>query len=200
MKKAIVGKKIGMTQIFTEDGRLVPVTVIEAGPCTVVQTKTVETDGYTAVQVGFGEMTEKRAEKLHTKAELGHYKKAGVEAKRVLREFRFDDCSSYKVGDVITVEQFAAGDKIDVTGTSKGHGIHYDPSRRPGLPDIVGRYMFGISKPKFANTGRLVHLVFLPAGKQTSFFYLFSLAGNKTEGILQELQCMGTQHLGIPIT
>ena len=86
MKKAIVGKKIGMTQIFTEDGRLVPVTVIEAGPCTVVQTKTVETDGYTAVQVGFGEMTEKRAEKLHTKAELGHYKKAGVEAKRVLRE------------------------------------------------------------------------------------------------------------------
>ena len=122
MKKAIVGKKIGMTQIFTEDGRLVPVTVIEAGPCTVVQTKTVETDGYTAVQVGFGEMTEKRAEKLHTKAELGHYKKAGVEAKRVLREFRFDDCSGYKVGDVITVEQFAAGDKIDVTGTSKGHG------------------------------------------------------------------------------
>ena len=123
MKKAIVGKKIGMTQIFTEDGRLVPVTVIEAGPCTVVQTKTVETDGYTAVQVGFGEMTEKRAEKLHTKAELGHYKKAGVEAKRVLREFRFDDCSGYKVGDVITVEQFAAGDKIDVTGTSKGHGF-----------------------------------------------------------------------------
>ena len=122
MKKAIVGKKIGMTQIFTEDGRLVPVTVIEAGPCTVVQTKTVESDGYAAVQVGFGEMTEKRAEKLHTKAELGHYKKAGVEAKRVLREFRFDDCASYKVGDVITVEQFAAGDKIDVTGTSKGHG------------------------------------------------------------------------------
>lgn len=123
MKKAIVGKKIGMTQIFTEDGRLVPVTVIEAGPCTVVQTKTVETDGYAAVQVGFGEMTEKRAEKLHTKAELGHYKKAGVEAKRVLREFRFDDCTGYKVGDVITVEQFAAGDKIDVTGTSKGHGF-----------------------------------------------------------------------------
>ena len=105
MKKAIVGKKIGMTQIFTEDGRLVPVTVIEAGPCTVVQTKTVETDGYTAVQVGFGEMTEKRAEKLHTKAELGHYKKAGVEAKRVLREFRFDDCTGYKVGDVITLRE-----------------------------------------------------------------------------------------------
>ena len=122
MKKAIVGKKIGMTQIFTEDGRLVPVTVIEAGPCTVVQTKNVESDGYDAVQVGFGELTETRAKKLLNKPELGHFQKAGVEAKRVLREFRFDDCSSYKVGDVITVEQFAAGDKIDVTGTSKGHG------------------------------------------------------------------------------
>ena len=106
MKKAIVGKKIGMTQIFTEDGRLVPVTVIKAGPCTVVQTKTVESDGYNAVQVGFGELTEKRAEKLLSKPVQGHYKKAGVEAKRVLREFRFDDC-----------------DKIDVTGTSKGHGF-----------------------------------------------------------------------------
>ena len=101
MKKAIVGKKIGMTQIFTEDGRLVPVTVIKAGPCTVVQTKTVESDGYNAVQVGFGELTEKRAEKLLSKPVQGHYKKAGVEAKRVLREFRFDDCS----------------------GTSKGHGF-----------------------------------------------------------------------------
>ena len=122
MKKAILGKKIGMTQIFTEDGRLVPVTVIEAGPCTVVQTKTVESDGYTAVQVGFGELTEKRAEKLLTKPVQGHFKKAGVVAKRVLREFRFDDCAGYKVGDVLTVEQFASGDKIDVTGTSKGHG------------------------------------------------------------------------------
>ena len=117
MKKAIVGKKIGMTQIFTEDGRLVPVTVIEAGPCTVVQTKTVETDGYTAVQVGFGEMTEKRAEKLHTKAELGHYKKAGVEAKRVLREFRFDDCTGYKVGDVITVVASREGEEFTVSLT-----------------------------------------------------------------------------------
>jgi len=107
MKKAILGKKIGMTQIFTEDGRLVPVTVIEAGPCTVVQTKTVESDGYAAVQVGFGELTEKRAEKLLTKPVKGHFKKAGVVAKRVLREFRFDDCSGYKVGDVLTVEQLA---------------------------------------------------------------------------------------------
>ena len=93
MKKAIVGKKIGMTQVFTEDGRLVPVTVIEAGPCTVVQTKTKESDGYEAVQVGFGDLAENRAKKLLTKPELGHFKKAGVEAKRTLREFRFDDCS-----------------------------------------------------------------------------------------------------------
>lgn len=122
MKKAIVGTKIGMTQVFTEDGRLVPVTVIEAGPCTVVQMKNVETDGYNAVQVGFGEMTEKRAKALLNKPELGHYAKAGVEAKRVLREFRFDDCTAYKVGDVLKADQFQKGDKIDITGTSKGHG------------------------------------------------------------------------------
>ncbi len=122
MKKAIVGKKIGMTQVFTEDGRLVPVTVVEAGPCTVVQTKNVESDGYNAVQVGFGELTENRAKKLLNKPELGHYQKAGVAAKRTLREFRFDDCAAYKVGDELKVDQFAQGDKIDVTGTSKGHG------------------------------------------------------------------------------
>lgn len=122
MKKAIVGKKIGMTQVFTEDGRLVPVTVIEAGPCTVVQTKNPESDGYDAIQVGFGELTETRAKKLLNKPELGHYAKAGVEAKRVLRELRLDDCSQYKVGDVLKVDQFAQGDKIDITGTSKGHG------------------------------------------------------------------------------
>ena len=123
MKKAIVGKKIGMTQVFTEDGRLVPVTVIQAGPCTVVQTKTVESDGYAAVQVGFGALTEDRAKKLLTKPELGHYKKAGVAATRTLRELRFDDCSQYKVGDTLKVDQFAQGDKIDITGTSKGHGF-----------------------------------------------------------------------------
>ena len=123
MKKAIVGKKIGMTQIFTEDGRLVPVTVIEAGPCTVVQLKTIENDGYQAVQVGFGEMTEARAKKLLTKPVQGHFAKAGVAAKRTLRELRFDDCSGYKVGDEIKVDQFEKGDRIDVTGTSKGHGF-----------------------------------------------------------------------------
>ena len=123
MKKAIVGKKIGMTQVFTEDGRLVPVTVVEAGPCTVVQTKNVESDGYDAVQVGFGELTENRAKKLLNKPELGHYAKAGVAAKRTLREFRFEDCSGYKVGDELKVDQFAQGDKIDITGTSKGHGF-----------------------------------------------------------------------------
>ena len=122
MKKAIVGKKIGMTQVFTEDGRLVPVSGIEAGPCTVVQTKNVESDGYNAVQVGFGELTEKRAAVLLTKPVNGHFKKAGVAAKRTLREFRFDDCTGYKVGDEIKVDQFAKGDKIDITGTSKGHG------------------------------------------------------------------------------
>ena len=123
MKKAIVGKKIGMTQVFTEDGRLVPVTVIEAGPCTVVQKKTVETDGYEAVQVGFGALTENRAKKLLNKPEAGHFKKAGVAPMRTLREFRFDDCSGYNVGDELKADQFAAGDKIDITGTSKGHGF-----------------------------------------------------------------------------
>jgi len=122
MKKAILGKKIGMTQVFTEDGRLVPVTVIEAGPCTVVQKKTVESDGYEAVQVGFGELTENRAKKLLTKPELGHFAKAEVAPTRKLREFRFDDCTSYNVGDVLKVDQFTKGDQIDITGTSKGHG------------------------------------------------------------------------------
>ena len=123
MKKAIVGKKIGMTQVFTKDGRLVPVTVIEAGPCTVVQTKNVESDGYDAVQVGFVDMTENRAKKLLNKPELGHYAKAGVTAKRYLRELRLEDCSGLKVGDELKADQFAAGDKIDITGTSKGHGF-----------------------------------------------------------------------------
>ena len=123
MKKAILGKKIGMTQIFLSDGRLVPVTVVEAGPCTVTQVKTVETDGYEAVQVGFQELDEKRAQKLKNKPELGYFAKRNMTATRYLREFRFDDISSYNVGDKLTVEQFGEGDKVDVSGISKGHGF-----------------------------------------------------------------------------
>ena len=122
MKKAIVGKKIGMTQIFTDDGRLVPVTVVEAGPCKVVQKKTVETDGYDAVQVGFDTYAEKRAEKLVTKPLKGHFAKAGVPATRVLRELRLDNAAELEVGSELTVAQFAEGELIDVTGISKGHG------------------------------------------------------------------------------
>jgi large subunit ribosomal protein L3 len=122
MKKAILGKKIGMTQVFLDDGRVAPVTVVLAGPCTVVQKKTVATDGYEAVQVGFGELTDTRAKKLKNKPELGHFKKAGVEPTRELREFRLDDISSIEVGQKITVDTFAAGDRVDVSGISKGHG------------------------------------------------------------------------------
>jgi len=122
MKKAILGKKIGMTQIFLSDGRLVPVTVVEAGPCKVTQVKTVENDGYEAVQVGFGELSEQRAKKLLNKPELGHFTKAGVAPARYLREFRFEDISNYKVGDEIKCDVFAEGDKIDAIGISKGHG------------------------------------------------------------------------------
>ena len=123
MKKGIVGKKIGMTQIFTEDGRLIPVTVIEAGPCPVVQKKTVEKDGYEAIQVGFDAYAPNRAEKLVNKPLKGHFAKANVAACRKLRELRLEDCSAYNVGDIVKVDVFAAGDKIDVTGTSKGHGF-----------------------------------------------------------------------------
>ncbi len=118
MKKAIIGKKIGMTQIFDEIGNVIPVTVIEAGPCVVVQKKTAENDGYDAVQLGFGGVKEKHL----TKAEIGHFKKAGVENKKHLKEFRLEDAASMNVGDAITVDTFAAGEKVDVTGTSKGHG------------------------------------------------------------------------------
>ena len=123
MKKAIVGKKIGMTQIFTDDGRLVPVTVVEAGPCKVVQKKTTESDGYEAVQVGFDTYAENRAQKLVNKPMAGHFKKADVAPTRYLREFRLEDAASYEVGQVVKADVFAEGDKIDVTGTSKGHGF-----------------------------------------------------------------------------
>lgn len=118
MQKAIIGKKIGMTQIFDAAGKVVPVTVIEAGPCPVVQKKTVETDGYEAVQVGFGEKKEKHS----NKPEMGHYKKSGVSVRKVLKEFRLDDISSLNLGDEIKCDVFAEGDKVDVTGTSKGKG------------------------------------------------------------------------------
>lgn len=123
MEKAILGKKVGMTQIFLADGRLVPVTVVEAGPCPVVQIKTVATDGYEAVQVGFDELAEARAKKLKNKPELGHFAKAGVPATRHLRELRLADISAYKVGDQIRCDVFAEGDRVDVSGTSKGHGF-----------------------------------------------------------------------------
>lgn len=118
MQKAIIGKKVGMTQIFDESGKVIPVTVIEAGPCVVVQKKTIEKDGYAAVQLGFEEISEKKL----TKPELGHFKKAEVSAKKYLREFKLDDADSLNVGDVIKADMFSEGDRIDVTGTSKGHG------------------------------------------------------------------------------
>lgn len=123
MKKAILGKKLGMTQIFLDDGRLAPVTVVEAGPCTVVQKKTIERDGYAAIQVGFGEMTEQRAKKLKNKPELGHFAKAGIAAKRYLREMRLEDDSAYEVGTEFKADVFAGGEYVDVSGTSRGKGF-----------------------------------------------------------------------------
>ena len=144
MKKAIIGKKVGMTQIFDEKGNVVPVTVIEAGPCNVVQIKTVETDGYNAIQLGYGDVKEYKV----NKPERGHFKKADVKPQKHLREFRVSDVNSYKVGDVITADTFSEGDIVDVQGISKGkgfqgvikrHGQHRGPMghgsmyhRRPG--------------------------------------------------------------------
>ncbi len=119
MQKAIIGKKLGMTQLFTEDGTVIPVTVIEAGPVAVVQKKTVENDGYSAIQVGFGDCSDKNV----TKPLKGHFAKAGVASKKHLREFRLEDDSAYNVGDEIKADVFAEGDKVDVTGISKGHGF-----------------------------------------------------------------------------
>ena len=116
MQKAIIGKKVGMTQIFDEKGNVVPVTVIEAGPCVVVQKKTVENDGYAAVQIGFGDISIKNV----TKPLKGHFEKSDVAPKRTLREFRLDDCSALNVGDIIKADTFASGDRVDVVGTSKG--------------------------------------------------------------------------------
>ena len=144
MKKALIGNKVGMTQIFDENGTVIPVTVIEAGPCVVTQVKTLENDGYEAVQLGYGEVKESKL----NKPEKGHFAKANVTAKKHLREFRLDSIEGIKVGDELKADVFAAGEKIDVQGTSKGkgfqgvikrHGQHRGPMghgsmyhRRPG--------------------------------------------------------------------
>ncbi len=144
MKKGIIGKKIGMTQIFDETGKVIPVTIIEAGPCVVAQVKTVETDGYDAIQLGFGETNTKKV----IKPIQGHFAKAKLEVKKHLREFRLEDVSNYKVGDELKADTFSAGEKVDIQGTSKGkgfqgvikrHGQHRGPMghgsmyhRRPG--------------------------------------------------------------------
>ena len=118
MKKGLIGKKIGMTQLFDENGKVIPVTVVEAGPCTVVQKKTIENDGYAAVQVGYGDV---KVTKVN-KPMAGHFKKADVAPKKVLKEFRLEDTDSVNVGDILKADIFAAGDRVDVVGTSKGKG------------------------------------------------------------------------------
>ncbi len=118
MKKAIIGKKVGMTQIFNENGKVIPVTVVEAGPCVISQKKTVETDGYNAVQIGYGDVRPK----LVNKPMKGHFDKSDVAPKKVLKECRFDDISAYNVGDIIKADIFENGEKVDVIGTSKGKG------------------------------------------------------------------------------
>ena len=118
MQKGIIGKKIGMTQIFDETGKVVPVTVVEAGPCVVVQKKTVENDGYAALQLGYGDVKVQRV----NKPMKGHFDKADVACKKTLKEFRLEDCDSLNVGDIVKADTFAVGDAIDVVGTSKGKG------------------------------------------------------------------------------
>ena len=118
MEKAIIGKKVGMTQVFDEKGNVVPVTVIEAGPCVVVQKKTAETDGYAAVQLGLGDVSAKRV----NKPMKGHFDKADVAPKKTLREFRFENCDAYNVGDIVKADTFVSGDRVDVCGISKGKG------------------------------------------------------------------------------
>ena len=118
MKKGLIGKKIGMTQIFDEKGNVIPVTVVEAGPCVITQKKTIENDGYEAVQVGFGDVKAQRV----NKAMKGHFAKNDVAPKKVLKEFRLENIADVNVGDLLKADVFAVGDKVDVIGTSKGHG------------------------------------------------------------------------------
>ena len=119
MQKGIIGKKVGMTQIFDETGKVIPVTVVEAGPCVVVQKKTVENDGYAALQLGYGDAKAQRV----NKPMKGHFDKADVGYKKTLKEFRFDDCDALSVGDIVKADTFAVGDAVDVVGTSKGKGF-----------------------------------------------------------------------------
>ncbi len=119
MKKAIIGKKLGMTQLFLKNGQVVPVTVIEAGPCVVVQKKTIENDGYSAIQIGFDDIAERKL----NKPELGHFKKNNLQPKRVLKELRLDNANEFEVGQQITCDVFAEEDIVDVSGISKGHGF-----------------------------------------------------------------------------
>ncbi len=119
MKKAIIGKKLGMTQIFLDNGQVVPVTVVEAGPCVVVQKKTVENDGYSAIQIGFGEIAERKV----NKPETGHFKKSNLAPRRVLKELRLENAQDYEVGQSLTCDLFAVNEFIDVSGISKGHGF-----------------------------------------------------------------------------
>ena len=119
MNKTLVGKKIGMTQVFDETGKVIPVTVIEAGPCIIAQVKTVETEGYNAIQLGYGEVKESKL----TNPEKGHFTKAGLTLKKHLREFRIDDINELKVGDELKADVFSVGDKVDIQGISKGKGF-----------------------------------------------------------------------------
>ena len=160
MKKAILATKVGMTQIFDEKGTLVPVTVLQAGPCVVTQVKTVANDGYSAVQVGF---VDKR-EKLVNKPVKGHFDKAGVSYKRFVREFRLDDCESLNVGDEIKADIFAAGDKVDVSGISKGkgfagpmkHGLHRGPMTHGSKSKRVSGSMGMCSNPGRVFKGKVL--------------------------------------------
>lgn len=138
MKKGIIGKKIGMTQIFDETGKVIPVTVVEAGPCVVVQKKTNDNDGYEAVQMGFGDMKPNKV----TKPQKGHFAKGDVAPKKTLREFRFDDCSALNVGDLVKADAFEVGDVVDVCGTSKGKGFA-GPVKRHGSATLKSTHGTG---------------------------------------------------------
>ena len=160
MKKAILATKVGMTQIFNEDGQLIPVTVLQAGPCVVTQVKTEENDGYASVQVGYGDIREK----LVNKPMKGQFDKAGVSYKRFVREFRLDDCESLNVGDEIKADIFAAGDKVDVSGISKGkgfagpmkHGLHRGPMTHGSKSKRVSGSMGMCSNPGRVFKGKVL--------------------------------------------